>query len=685
MSLTFTDIVGLETAKQALLVLAVNPALAGVAIAATVGSGKSTLARAFAALLPEDAPFVELPVNVTEDRLLGGLDLEATLATGVRVIERGLLARAHGGVLYVDGLNLLDNSIMAHLMEAMANGAVRVEREGLSAVHPARFVLVGTYDPSDGEVPRGLLDRIGLIVPFAPQTDAHSRAEVVRRNQPRRRGEAERVSYSGCMCQQEQRHMLGRARSLQRAIADASSARNGVRALPRDIFDPIRECASPSTSPHLCGEVMDDETQMLRAMIADARTRLPQVHIQDEQVQALIQTALSLGVEGNRADVFAVQAALAKAALDGRESVDDDDLRLAVRLVLLPRATRLPDADERRETKGEETRGQVDRGNLEDRDESNATVEPQNERLEELLLSAAEAELPKDVLNLPFGMQRRGRSGSRGAALNNRRGRFVRAVEGDPRGNRIALLQTLMAAAPWQKLRMKNEELRIKKADKGTISFSILNSQFSIRPEDVRVKRFRDKAGMLYIFAVDASGSMAINRMREAKGAAIRLLQDAYVHRDQVALIAFRGQRAQVLLQPSQSVERAKRELDVLPTGGGTPLASALFTAWQLAQQARTRGIAQATLVLLTDGRANVSLGSRESGVNNAPVDKAELQQEIQRLAALLRADGIRAIVIDTQANYLSRGEAPKLAEWLGGRYVYLPNARAEQIAKMLA
>ncbi|MFC1463858.1 MAG: magnesium chelatase ATPase subunit D [Candidatus Brachytrichaceae bacterium NZ_4S206] len=604
--LTFTDIVGLETAKQALLLLAVNPALAGVAIAATVGSGKSTLARAFAALLPEDAPFVELPVNVTEDRLLGGLDLEATLATGARVIERGLLARAHGGVLYVDGLNLLDHSAIAHLMEAMTNGIVRVEREGLSAAHPARFVLVGTYDPSDGETQRSLLDRIGLIVPFAPQTDLHLRAEVVRRNR----------------------------------------------------------AARPLAS-HRRDDAADDETQMLRAMIGDARARLPRVRIQDEQAQALIQTALSLGVEGNRADVFAVQAALAKAALDGRDAVDDDDLRLAVRLVLLPRATRLPETDERRQTQDAQPRGGSDQAG-DGSDEPNAASQAESEKIEELLMSAVAAELPQDVLNLPFAAQRRGRSGGRGAALNNRRGRFVRAVAGDPRGNRIALLQTLMAAAPWQKVRKLDATYKAP-------------SPIVIRKEDVRVKRFRDKAGMLYIFAVDASGSMAINRMREAKGAAIRLLQDAYVHRDQVALIAFRGQRAQVLLQPSQSVERAKRELDVLPTGGGTPLASALLTAWQLAQQARERGIPQTTLVLMTDGRANVGLEA-----SAPPTPRAELEAELKQLARLLRADGVQTIVIDTQANYLSRGEASKLAKWLDGRYVYLPNARAEQITKVL-
>jgi magnesium chelatase subunit D len=628
MSLSFTELVGLELAKQALLLLAVNPALAGAAIAAAVGSGKSTLARSFAALLPSGTPFVELPVNVTEDRLLGGLDLEATLAAGRRVIERGLLARAHGGVLYVDGLNLLDGDTTALLLGTMADGMVRLEREGLSDVHPARFTLVGTYDPADGEVRRGLLDRLGLIVPFAPQTDERLRAEVVRRN----------MSASG------------------------NGATNAA-------FE-------------------DDATQMLRAMLADAHERLPSVRIEEEQIRALIQTALSLGVEGNRADGFAVQAALAKAALDGRSAVDDDDLRLAVRLVLLPRATQMPEARDGHQA--EEDRQTQERDNEEageNPDESNAAPRPESQQIEDLLLSAAEAELPENLLGLPFVMQRRGKSGSRGMALNSRRGRFVRAVEGSPRENRIALLPTLLAAAPWQRLRrIENDALSKQKTGSKAAPSSTPNAQLSIRPQDIRVKRFRDKAGMLYIFVVDASGSMAINRMREAKGAVVRLLQDAYVHRDQVGLIAFRGRQAQVLLAPSQSVERAKRELDVLPTGGGTPLASALLTAWQMARQARQRGIAQATLILMTDGRGNVPLHvENDESPPSAQPQKAQIQAELQKLAALICADRINAIVIDTQVNYLSRGEAPRLAEWLGGRYIYLPNARAEQIAKAVS
>ena len=596
MTLSFAEIVGMDVAKRALLLLAVNPALAGVAIAAPVGSGKSTLARAFAALLPAGTPFVELPVGATEDSVLGGLDLEATLAAGRRVIARGLLARAHGGVLYADGLNLLDERAIAHLISALSDGVVRVERDGLSEVHPARFLLVGTYDPVEGEVRRGLLDRIGLIVPLLPQTGERERAEVVRRN-----------------------------------------------------------LAHPPNGD------AEDETTMLRAMIADAREHLPTVHIAEEQMQALVQTALSLGVEGNRADVFAVQAALAKAALDGREAVDDDDLKLAVRLVLLPRATRVPaqEAPERRER---ETTPHAQG----DQPGDPNTPAPAQATLEELLLEAAAVDLPAGLLDLPFAGKRCGHGGSRGAALSSRRGRFVRAVAGDPRGQRIALLPTLIAAAPWQKVRRAKRNV---------------GARLDIRREDIRVKRFRDKAGTLYIFVVDASGSMAINRMREAKGAVVRLLQDAYVHRDQVGLIAFRGQQAQVLLEPSQSVERAKRALDVLPTGGGTPLASALLAAWRMAQQARARGIAQVTLVLMTDGRGNVPLRAAPA----APPSRAEIQAELQQIATCIRAEGIQAVVIDTQVNYLSQGEAARLASWLGGRYVYLPNAKAAQIAMTVA
>jgi magnesium chelatase subunit D len=198
--------------------------------------------------------------------------------------------------------------------------------------------------------------------------------------------------------------------------------------------------------------------------------------------------------------------------------------------------------------------------------------------------------------------------------------------------------------------------------------------------DDLHIKKFRSKAGTLFCFVVDASGSMALHRMRQAKGAVNTLLQQAYVHRDQVALLAFRGESAELLLPPSQSVELAKRALDVLPTGGGTPLAAALLAAYNVAEQASSRGIHRTTVVLITDGRPNVPLRPDPEASKQQRLDQA--RDEVQRLAGKLRAAGIGAVVIDTQRSFVSRGEAQQLAAWLGGRYVYLPQGRGDQIAQ---
>jgi len=192
----------------------------------------------------------------------------------------------------------------------------------------------------------------------------------------------------------------------------------------------------------------------------------------------------------------------------------------------------------------------------------------------------------------------------------------------------------------------------------------------SLRVDDIRVKQFRSKAGVLFCFVVDASGSMALNRMRQAKGAVQHLLQQAYVHRDRVALLAFRGVSCELLLPPSQSVELARRALDVLPTGGTTPLGSALLATIDVAAQARSRGIMQCVAILLTDGRGNVAV-QRDSDVKS----------EIEMLARAVAQAGVKAIVVDTQRSYLSRGEGRVLAEWLQGAYIYLPQATGSDIA----
>lgn len=611
--IAFTDIVGMDLAKQALMLLAVDPSLGGVVIPSAVGSGKSTLARAFAGILPEGTPFVELPLNVTEDRLIGGVDLEATLASGVRVVQHGVLSKANGGVLYVDSLSLLDSSAVSHIMDAMSRGEVLVEREGLSEVHPARFMLLGTYDPGDGEVRMGLLDRIGIIVPFTAQNDFRARKKIVST-------------------------VLG----------------------TRDAEDTA------------------DELRMLAGLIQAAREQLPHVSITTDQVQALIRTALSLGVEGNRVDIFCVRAALASAALAQRSDVDDEDMKLAIKLVLIPRATRMPEREAETEESSQEEPPQQDESEVEDQNaepdtpDAEADEEQKNtpDMIEELMMDAVETELPDNILNISLASKKKNKTGSRGEALNNRRGRFVRAQPGEIRNGKVALIPTLISAAPWQESRRREKKMA------GRPKTALI-----INKDDVKIKRFRDKSGTLFIFMVDASGSMALNRMRQAKGAVSSLLQNAYVHRDQVSLISFRGKQAQVLLPPSQSVDRAKRELDVLPTGGGTPLASALCLGWEIAKQARTKGVSQIMFVLITDGRGNIGLQS-SFDPDAAKPSKEELEKEIEALSGSIAADGIATIVVDTQMNYLSRGEAPRLAQKLGGRYFYLPNAKAEQIVE---
>ncbi len=613
--IAFTDIVGMDLAKQALMLLAVDPSLGGVVIPAAVGSGKSTLARSFADILPEDTPFVELPLNVTEDRLIGGVDLEATLVRGERVVQHGVLSKAHGGVLYVDSLSLLDSSAVSHVMDAMSRGEVLVEREGLSEVHPSKFMLIGTYDPSDGDVRMGLLDRVGMIVPFSTQNDYRARKLIVH-------------------------SVLGK----------------------KDAED------------------TQDELKMLRGLIDAAKEQLRHVSMTEEQRQGLIQSAISLGVEGNRVDIFAIKAALASAALAQRNDVDEDDLKLALKLVLVPRATRMPQQEqEMMEEMPPEEEAPPESPESEDEQIQDENTEPDEEQeeeeetpdmIEELMMEAVETELPDNIMNISLAAKKKSKSGSRGEALNNRRGRFVRSQEGEMRSGKVAIIPTLISAAPWQESRKKERKKKYGK----------VNTALIINKEDVRIKKFRDKSGTLYVFMVDASGSMALNRMRQAKGAVAHLLESAYVHRDQVSLISFRGKEAQLLLPPSQSVDRAKRELDVLPTGGGTPLASALFLGWETAKQARTKGVSQIMFVVITDGRGNITLRSLFEEGAGKPT-KEEVQNEIEGLSASIFADGIASVVIDTQMNYLSRGEAPKLAEKLGGRYFYLPNAKAEEIA----
>jgi magnesium chelatase subunit D len=580
--LPLPGLVALDTPRLALLLLAVEPRLRGIAFAGPAGSGKSALLHGLAALLP-GLPFEMLPLGSDEEALLGGLDLEATLARGARVVRHGLLARADGGLLAAEDCNLLPEGTVNLLLGALDAGEVRIEREGLSLRSPCRLRLVATFDPAEGPPRAHLLDRIGLIVPLPRLAPAGARGEIVRR------------------------HLTPAA------------------------------------------DLWQEDLDVLRDVVAVARANLGDIRLSEPQARELANAAVALGVQGHRADLFAQLVARASAALALRDTVQREDLELAVRLVLLPRATQQPAAPPTdppaRETPPESSQDTP----------PDPPAEPPADgdvELTEEVLTALAIDLPDVLATLPFRSARGGRSGSRGST-DGTRGRHVTSAPGTPREGRLDVIATLRAAARWQRLRPRGAR------------------RVAVRAEDLRIKRFRDKAGALFLFAVDASGSMALNRMRQAKGAVHALLERAYVNRDRVALMSFRGQGAELLLPPTGSVELLRRAVDQIPTGGGTPLAATLVAALEVAQHARRRGLQNVVLVLLTDARANVGLKA----------DRAGVEEELRQLALLTAASGLKALVIDTQRSYLSQGSAQKLANWLGGQYLYLPGASGATIA----
>lgn len=599
--LPLPGLVALDTPRLALLLLAVEPRLRGVAFAGPPGSGKSALLHGLHALLPH-APFEPLPIGADDEALLGGLDLEATLARGARVVRRGLLARADGGVLAAEDCNLLPEGTVNLLLGALDAGEVRIEREGLSLRHLCRLRLVATFDAAEGAPRAHLLDRVGLIVALPRPGAATARAEVVRRH------------------------------------------------------------LSPP------GDLWAEDLEMLRELVATAQGGLAEVQLGERQAREIAAAALAFGVQGHRADLFAQLAARASAALALRDRVEREDLALAVRLVLAPRATRHPDAappDTPPDTADAASAGAPPPGRDTGQTPPDTPAPPPEEDLQlgDEVLAAIATDLPDVLAALPFRAARGGRSGSRGST-EGRRGRHVASVPGGPREGRLDVIATLRAAARWQRLR-PHRQISDGDGRRGGAR------RLAIRAQDLRVKRFRDKAGALFLFAVDASGSMALNRMRQAKGAVHALLERAYVNRDRVALMSFRGQSADLLLPPTGSVELLRRAVDHIPTGGGTPIAAALVAALEVAQQARRRGLQNVVLVLLTDARANIGLKA----------DRAGVEEELRQVARTVAATGLKSLVIDTQRSYLSQGTARKLAAWLDGQYLYLPGAEGAAIA----
>ncbi|GCE64636.1 hypothetical protein OMCYN_00556 [cyanobiont of Ornithocercus magnificus] len=658
--------------KLALLLAAVDPSLGGVIIAGSRGMGKSVLARALHALLPPidilvtslesvsynldpqcpgelssfcnqhqllalkdkptkrivPAPFIQVPLGVTEDRLVGAVDIAASLASGVPTFQPGLLAEAHRGVLYVDELNLLDDNIVNLLMAAVGAGENRVEREGLSISHPCRPLLVATYNPEEGIVRDHLLDRFAIVLSANQPMSTEQRVEIT----------------------------------------------NSVLA--------------HSTCNRSFCERWASETEALATQLILARQWLPDVQISREQINYLVCEAIRGGVEGHRSDLYAVRVARSHAALRGSGYVEAEDLTVAVRLVIVPRASQslpdnqleppppkqTPDPQSQQGEKKENSKrdqslqeDQNDRDNLGESEEEDASKDQAPATLpEEFMLEPEDSSVDPSLLLFNSAKAKSGNSGKRLVINSESRGRYVKPIL--PRGpaHRIAVDATLRAAAPYQKLRRREQPER-----------SVI-----IKESDLRAKLLQRQAGSLIVFLVDASGSMALNRMQSAKGAVIRLLTEAYQNRDEVALIAFRGDRAEVLLPPTRSITAARRRLESMPCGGGSPLAHGLTLAARVGTNALTTGdLGQVVIVAITDGRGNVPLGVSLGQPQIDDEVAIDLKKETLNIASRYHTLGLKLLVIDTERKFIGSGMGKDLAEAAGGRYVQLPKASERTIA----
>ncbi|HJR07141.1 MAG TPA: magnesium chelatase ATPase subunit I [Pyrinomonadaceae bacterium] len=675
----FAAIVGQDELKLGLLLNVIAPSVGGVLIMGHRGTGKSTAVRALAELLPPlskvrgclygcdpsieanlcadcqtqlaetgkllkeraPVPVVDLPLNATEDRVAGAINFERAIKEGFKTFEPGLLARAHRGFLYIDEVNLLEDHLVDLLLDVAASGRNRVEREGISIEHPSEFVLAGSGNPEEGELRPQLLDRFGLYAEIRTAARIEERVEIITRREDFDR-------------------------------------------------DPTAFCAH-----------WEREQAQLRRRLVRARAAFAKVRLSTALVRRIAELCQRLNLDGHRGELTIARAARALAAFENRKDVAVEDVRRVAAMALRHRLRRDPleqtSGGSQIEQATEELFGasdntsseiEADTGDAPQRlrpkktppDESGGNdggrqsrTDPRREsegrapdaQSEERPAPTLDAKLPRESfdnvlrLNHPRAKSTshaRRRGNMRTTAASQTRGHYSRAVAARTGDLKVALDATVRAAASSQMFR------------RGAAGAQA----FQVEAGDVRYKQFSRRAGTLFIFAVDTSGSMALNRISQAKGALVRLLRQSYINRDRVALITFREREARLLLPPSQSGALARRLLDALPVGGATPLTSGLLRALEVSERAARQGTPRIVLLIFTDGRANVP---RDGKVNtDRATTRQRIKSELEKIGVALQRNRVASVVVDTQNRFTSGGEGQALAQALGGRYVHLPS-----------
>ncbi len=641
----FTAIVGQEEMKLALILNVVDPSIGGVLIMGHRGTAKSTAVRALADLLPgitvvdgclyncdpadkrnlctdcaeraalpgKTAPVavVELPLGATEDRVCGTIDIERALTQGRKTFDPGLLARANRGFLYIDEVNLLEDHLVDLLLDVAATGRNKVEREGVSVEHPSSFVLVGSGNPEEGELRPQLLDRFGLHAEVVTETYLDNRVDIVER---------------------------------------------------REAYD---------RDPESFCETYSEDQQTLRKRITRARSSLRKVTVDRSLISKIAQLCADLKVDGHRGELTIMRAARALAAFEGRRSVNESHVRRVSAMSLrhrlrrdvldetarsekieqavdevMPRTPQPPHGDSKAEKSsqpdaprksknpdGPRQRSAAAGGGKTNTAETQSPPAVENRSLEE---SSLEERLRAMMPNRSDKSQSHSRRAS-GAktAPSQLRGRYTRAVSFKSAGARIALDATLRA-----------------------MMYS--STDASISSDALRYKLLKHKRGTLFVFAIDASGSMAANRIARAKSTILKLLKKSYLNRDSVAIVSFHGTAANVDLMPSRSILRARRVLDSLRMGGSTPLGAGLASTIEL-------------LHLVGDGRSNVPL--RRNGLNVRVMRQLKIELELRELMLELKKVRAQVVVVDTQKEFESSQETRRLAQILQAQFVKLTPA----------